>query len=112
MAIALLPSKSGAPPTGPPGKDPQTEVFKKHVHPKSAVVSDKWTATPPAVKNAGSEMMASVNHVDYWRDPVTGIHSKTRNLSGRVLSSFCVANMVGLGAAIILIRRPRAKPYY
>ena len=41
----------------------------------SGVVSDEWTATPPAVCAAGSKMMGSVNHSKNWRNPATGYHS-------------------------------------
>ena len=55
------------------GEEFLTEVFKKHVNPKSGVVSDMWTSTPPAVKNAGSEMMGVVNHGDYWKGLLANI---------------------------------------
>ena len=75
IAMTMLPKKKDAPKGRPRGKDSLLHVMRKHLRADSGVVADEWTATPPAVAAAGSEMKGTVNHSKEWRSSSTGHHS-------------------------------------
>ena len=75
IAMTLLPRKADAPENKPRGKESLLKVMQKHLMKKSLTVADDWTATPVAVKAAGSIVKGTVNHTKNWRNPDTGVHS-------------------------------------